>query len=62
MSLSWEYLRGTGYRVEVGQMLPYEWQNDEGATLRTDAVVDHVNKTITCSAACFEELEKLKNE
>jgi hypothetical protein len=24
--------------------------------------VDHVNKTITCSAACFEELEKLKNE
>lgn len=60
MALSWEYLIRAGYRVEVSKLLPYEWENDEGAKLRTDAVVDHVGHVITCSQACFEQLEKVK--
>jgi len=58
MAFSWEYLRDTGYRVEVSDMLPWESQQDDGSVMRTDAVVDHRNKVITCSRACLKKLQE----
>lgn len=45
-----------GYRVEVSPMLPYESQQDDGSTLRTDYVVDHVRRVIICSRAVAKQL------
>lgn len=48
-----------GFRIVESPLLPYESQQDDGSTLRTDYVLDRVNRTLVCSPQVVRSLQSL---